>query len=623
MKKEKKLNLNKYSFLYYLKSDFYCWISNNENYIKISQSNEVIRNKTHWKYKELVLKEKASNLEKPAQMIDGIMVGEKAKDFYKEILGGDYLYFDLDSDYGFKSMEEKVKKTKSLLEENKNIVIFEAAFSWNDFNMKVDVLIKNNDKIKLVEVKGVTVPLYYHALDVMFQYYILKNIGYDVKRWSFKLLTLNKNFVYYKQNNDKLRGLFTEWGTYFNSKPADLDKALEKSSDIPILDIVNSEEWFDYFMSFEKHLNRIKEIQRSETFPNISLEERNFKGMDSEIEDQYLIYAGLPSRDSLFEYSGDSGFTKWDKATLFNEGNKYISDVHNEDLVSKSVYDDLSGNFKTLILENGNVDLENISDSIIENDIIKKSKKVKRLIQKFSLITNSKLVVEDKIRKHLTKYKKVIYHFDFETVQVPIPNIENIKVYEQVPYQYSIHVILDSSDFDFETMRNVVHIEWLAKDKENFYEEFWKNFTRDIFSYGKDATFVSYNKQFENMIIKNRIDKNVEVEEENNLKYIMDNTIDLMEIFADKWYYHNQFKGSYSIKYVGPHFAPEINYANLDERVRKGDQSAKQCKIWLIHNDKEHDNYWKEIRPHMLKYCEYDTLLMVVIFQRLRERYLK
>ncbi len=623
MKKEKKLNLNKYAFLYYLKSDFYCWISNNENYIKISQENEEIKKKTFWKYKELVLKQKANILEKPAQMIDGIMVGEKAKEFYKEILGSDFKFIDIDKDFNFKTMQEKSQETEKILKNNDNVVIFEAAFSWNDFNMKTDILIKQNEKIKIVEVKGVTIPLYYHALDVMFQYYLLERIGYDVKRWSFKLLTLNKNFIYFKENGDKLKNLFTEWGTYFNSKPSDLESALEKSNDIPIKDIVNQEEWFDYFLQFDKHLERIKEIQKSDSIPKITLEERNFKGMDSEIEDQYLIYAGLPSKNSLFEYSGDSGFTKWNKAQFFLNGEKYLLDLHNEDLVSKSVFSDLTSNFQTLILENKIIDFDNISDKLIESDIIKKSKKIKRLIQKFSFATSKKLAVDEKIQKHLRKYKKVVYLFDFETVQMPIPSINNIKVYEQVPYQYSIHVILDSSDFDFETMKNVIHIEWLAEDKENFYEEFWHNFQKDILKYGDDATFVSYNKQFENMIIKNRIDKNISGDEENILNHVMKNTIDLMEIFSNKWYYHYDFKGSYSIKYVGPHFAPEINYSNLDERVRKGDQSAKQCKIWLLQNDKEHDKYWEEIRIHMLKYCEFDTLLMVVIFQRLRERYLK
>jgi hypothetical protein len=37
--------------------------------------------------------------------------------------------------------------------------------------------------------------------------------------------------------------------------------------------------------------------------------------------------------------------------------------------------------------------------------------------------------------------------------------------------------------------------------------------------------------------------------------------------------------GSYSIKVVGPHFVPDISYKDLDIRVQKGDQSAKQAKI--------------------------------------------
>ena len=49
--------------------------------------------------------------------------------------------------------------------------------------------------------------------------------------------------------------------------------------------------------------------------------------------------------------------------------------------------------------------------------------------------------------------------FDFETLKFAVPRIEEAKPYEQIPYQYSIHIIKDPQDFDFQTGKNIVHLE--------------------------------------------------------------------------------------------------------------------------------------------------------------------
>jgi predicted DNA binding CopG/RHH family protein len=49
--------------------------------------------------------------------------------------------------------------------------------------------------------------------------------------------------------------------------------------------------------------------------------------------------------------------------------------------------------------------------------------------------------------------------YDFETVSQAIPRVKNMSTYEQVPYQYSIHVILDKDNFDFKSGKNIIHLE--------------------------------------------------------------------------------------------------------------------------------------------------------------------
>ncbi len=605
--KFKKLNLNKYSFLDFLKSDFYAWILNDENYLNLSCKYKELKDLDIYRWYRLNDKDKVNDLIIPSQVIDGEDAGEWAKDFYE------FKYPNLDSyDLSNYKKEEALKKTEELLKYNDNYILFEGAFLYNDFLIRADVIIKKNNKIKLLEVKAVTVPLYYHALDIMFQYFMIKKLGYDVESWIFRLSILNGENYFYEEEQF-LSNLFLEYSYYFNSKP----KNIETGKKIDLKKIIEDYKYFSYFNYFDDTLIEIKKIQRMNQYPKPILNERAFKGIDSNYESLFLKLAGVPEKNSIFEYSGDSSFSKTKKSFYFNKGIKKIEELDNEYIVSKNVFNKITEKTKCWILNN---EKKFTNDKFIKEEIENNSKSFKRLIQKYFLNNDEIFDVPKKIKNHLNKYKDVIYMFDFETISQAIPRIKNTKVYEQVPYQYSIHIILDKNDFDWKTMKNIIHLEWLASDKKNIYDEFWKNFLKDITKFGI-GTYVSYNKSFEKKIIKNRIERSTSIKEMNLLEKINKLTIDLMEPFSNKWFYVGEFKGSYSIKKVGPYFVPELNYQNLDSRVRKGDQSAKQCKIWLINNDQESNKNWLDVRSAMLEYCKYDTLIMVGIFQEILKRY--
>jgi len=121
---------------------------------------------------------------------------------------------------------------------------------------------------------------------------------------------------------------------------------------------------------------------------------------------------------------------------------------------------------------------------------------------------------------------------------------------------------------------------------------------------------------FEKTIIKEMDSSLLNEEEEKIICEVHDETIDLRDSFSKPYYYHKDMKGSSSIKAVGPHFVKEIDYKNLNN-IQKGDQSSANAKKWLItRNEKE----WVKSRVDMLKYCEYDTLLMVAILQKMKKK---
>ncbi len=289
-----------------------------------------------------------------------------------------------------------------------------------------------------------------------------------------------------------------------------------------------------------------------------------------------------------------------------------MGDTSNSQITPKTLqnkYSDIDSESEELIISN-----------FLSTPIDKKVSEYSTIIQKNYRNKDYPLLHRAGIENELSKYSKgPIYMYDFETANLAIPVIDGTKPYEQVVYQYSIHVITDPDNFDFETMENIIHYEWLATKKDDMHIESWKEFVK-VFEKHGEGVYVAWNDSFEKGCLRRAQTDFLEDNEIIWIEKIANETVDLMIPFRSKYYYHKDLKGSYSIKYAGPHFAKEINYKDLP-LVKRGDQSSYFAKEWLRGSDEESENKWKEIRSGMLKYCEYDTLLMVAILQRLKEVY--
>ena len=60
-----------------------------------------------------------------------------------------------------------------------------------------------------------------------------------------------------------------------------------------------------------------------------------------------------------------------------------------------------------------------------------------------------------KIREFVNGLSAKIYHLDFETYQAIVPAFDNVKPYQQIPFQYSAH---------YEDNQQVQHFEFLAEN---------------------------------------------------------------------------------------------------------------------------------------------------------------
>lgn len=221
----------------------------------------------------------------------------------------------------------------------------------------------------------------------------------------------------------------------------------------------------------------------------------------------------------------------------------------------------------------------------------------------FELYDKEDYINKEKIKEFLNTLDKDIYFLDFETYQQPIPLFDGVKPYMQIPFQYSLHYLINNE---------LKHKEFLGDGVNDPRYELAKNLVNDI---PINSCTVAYNMSFEKTVIKNLSELFPDLSD--HLMNIHDNMKDLMIPFKNRDYYTKDMKGSYSIKYVLPALFPNdpsLDYHNLD-MVHNGSEAMNSYANMnnLLEEDKN------KLRYNMLKYCELDTYAMVKIYEKLNE----
>ena len=199
-----------------------------------------------------------------------------------------------------------------------------------------------------------------------------------------------------------------------------------------------------------------------------------------------------------------------------------------------------------------------------------------------------------------------LYFIDYETCQHAIPEFVGTKPYQQIPFQYSLHIIPEEG-------APMEHREFLSEiGDENMIRTFAESMIRDM---PDDGSIIVYNKGFESS--RNREIGEMYPDLAGEMERINANIVDLMVPFKSRDYYTKEMQGSYSIKYVLPALYPddpELDYHNLPV-VHNGGEASE---AFLSLKDKTPEEQ-AEIRDGLLKYCELDTLAMVKIWENFRE----
>ncbi len=206
----------------------------------------------------------------------------------------------------------------------------------------------------------------------------------------------------------------------------------------------------------------------------------------------------------------------------------------------------------------------------------------------------------------LDSLKYPLYFIDYETCQHAIPEFPKTKPYQQIPFQYSLHIIRNEGG-------PLEHREFLADENdENMIRTFAESMIGDM---DGDGSVIVYNKAFESS--RNREIGEMYPEYKSEMERFNSNIVDLMVPFKSRDYYTKEMKGSYSIKYVLPALYPDdpdLDYHALPVVHNGGEASA----AFLTLKDKTADER-EEIRHGLLEYCKLDTLAMVKIWEKFRQ----
>ncbi len=217
--------------------------------------------------------------------------------------------------------------------------------------------------------------------------------------------------------------------------------------------------------------------------------------------------------------------------------------------------------------------------------------------------TLSRVILDrEAIKEKLSTLVFPLQFFDYEGYSSAIPLFDGFGAYEQVPFQYSLHIL---------------HADGTVEHKEFLITEPGTDLTLPLIERMKmdidpEGTIVSWYKSYESQ----RNDKLGELHPEHAafLEDLNEKMFDLMTIFSDGHYVDPAFRGSASIKKVLPAIVPELSYATLN--IHKGDQ-ASECWERLI-SVKTSQSEKEQIAKDLLEYCKLDTWAMVEIYRFLK-----
>ena len=244
------------------------------------------------------------------------------------------------------------------------------------------------------------------------------------------------------------------------------------------------------------------------------------------------------------------------------------------------------------LIHDGHLDIQKLPPSVNLGD--------KQQIQVDALRTRNTHINKEGIRGFLEGIEYPLYYLDFETFATAIPLFDDVRPYEQIPFQYSLHIV-DSEG------KKPRHESYLADGTSDPRPEILKRLKKLL---GAKGSIVAYNASFEKDKLKKASDVFTEFEEW--YQSIEPRFDDLLAPFKSFYYYNPVQHGSASIKAVLPALTGK-SYEEL-EIAEGGTASLEYLRVTFGDVD---DKERQSVRRQLEEYCALDTEGMVWIMEEL------
>ena len=224
-----------------------------------------------------------------------------------------------------------------------------------------------------------------------------------------------------------------------------------------------------------------------------------------------------------------------------------------------------------------------------------------QMIQCFCAISGKPYVVEDAIKDFIKGLRYPLWHMDFETLFEPIPRFDGIRPYQQVPFQFSVHVQKSPGAAP-------EHFEFLHKDPSDPRLPFLKALKACL---GSEGTVLAYNMGFEKGRLKELGDAFPEYA--NWCSDVNARTDDLIIPFRSFFYYHPAQHGSASLKKVLPAL---VGHGYEGMAIADGSQATTEY-ARVTYGDGISTGDRAKVYADLEAYCGQDTMAMVDILRKL------
>lgn len=246
------------------------------------------------------------------------------------------------------------------------------------------------------------------------------------------------------------------------------------------------------------------------------------------------------------------------------------------------------------LYRSGVLDIAKIPSSYKLND--------RQRIQRACVVSGKPYIDKDALRGFLAGLEYPLYFLHFETFGTAIPMFDGTSPYQNVPFQFSLHIQ--------ETRGSEPrHFGFLAEGREDPRPQLLASLSRLI---GHTGSVIAYNKSFEEGVLEDF--GNAFPEYAGWTANVVSRLVDLILPFRNFYYYHPLQKGSASLKAVLPAITGK-GYDDLD--ISDGQAASTGFFAAAYGEMPEKDR--ADVMSNLEEYCGRDTEGMIWIVDRLRE----